>query len=120
MGEGGAVVVDVEGDGLRSYQSSRPTGVGPCPPTMPTDHAYPATMSSTMLTTRAAHTTRPPGSGEFTTESNRAFDASLRERDPEWGYRDVEDLKGLAETNGLAFREAISMPANNFLMLFGK
>ena len=66
------------------------------------------------------HLFNPHRSGEFTTESNQAFDTSLRERDPSWGYRDVEDLKRLAADAGLRFRDQISMPANNFLMLFDK
>jgi hypothetical protein len=36
-----------------------------------------------------------------TTESNAAFDASLRARNPEWGYRDLGDMRSWAAEAGL-------------------
>jgi SAM-dependent methyltransferase len=39
--------------------------------------------------------------GEHTAISNAVFDSSLRDRDPEWGVRDVEDLEKLAAAAGL-------------------
>jgi len=56
--------------------------------------------------------------GEFTTESNRAFDRSLRERDPAWGLRDVDEVTELAREAGLVLRSRHDMPANNFLLAF--
>jgi SAM-dependent methyltransferase len=56
--------------------------------------------------------------GKHTAPSNAAFDASLRERDPEWGVRDVEAVKKLAASAGLALAEIIEMPANNLLLVF--
>ena len=50
--------------------------------------------------------------GVFTTESNAAFDASLRARDPSWGYRDVEDMRAMGERNGLRLVSQVSMSAN--------
>src|SRR5258708_2915454 len=38
--------------------------------------------------------------GEHTAPSNAAFDESLRSRNPEWGVRDIVDLKKLGEANG--------------------
>jgi len=59
--------------------------------------------------------------GKFTTESNQRFDTSLRGRDPRWGYRDVEsELVPEAERNGLSLLECHEMPANNFLLSFGR
>lgn len=48
-----------------------------------------------------------------TAPSNEAFDRSLRERDPQWGVRDVRDLRAAAETAGLELRDTVAMPANN-------
>lgn len=59
-------------------------------------------------------------SGAHVADSNAAFDASLRARDPRWGVRDVDDLDRLAAENGLARREALALPANNHLLLFGR
>lgn len=56
--------------------------------------------------------------GKPTTESNAAFDAYLKSRDSEWGLRDVADIRKVAEANGLSFVEQISMPANNFVLVF--
>ena len=53
-------------------------------------------------------------------EGNRAFDVSLRERDPEWGVRDVADLAGLAAANGLGAPRRTPMPANNLILSFAR
>jgi cyclopropane fatty-acyl-phospholipid synthase-like methyltransferase len=57
--------------------------------------------------------------GEHTAPSNAAFDASLRERNPAWGVRDIADLEKLAAANGLVLQERIDMPANNLSLVFG-
>ncbi len=54
----------------------------------------------------------------FTTESNRDFDADLRQRNPSWGYRDVEDVEKLAKEAGFVMEKIHEMPANNFLLVF--
>lgn len=53
-----------------------------------------------------------------TVESNPAFDASLRARDPAWGLRDLDTVKAAAMAAGLAFTERRAMPANNLMLLF--
>jgi hypothetical protein len=56
--------------------------------------------------------------GKHTAISNAVFDSSLRERDPEWGVRDIEDLEKLAAGVGLGLREIAKMPANNLTLVF--
>jgi SAM-dependent methyltransferase len=56
--------------------------------------------------------------GEHTAPSNAAFDKSLREKDPEWGVRDIEDMKKLAGSAGLVLAEIVEMPANNLILVF--
>ncbi|HET6839873.1 MAG TPA: DUF938 domain-containing protein [Bradyrhizobium sp.] len=56
--------------------------------------------------------------GEHTAMSNAAFDNSLREKNPEWGVRDIADLEKLAGSAGLGLAEAVEMPANNLLLVF--
>lgn len=51
--------------------------------------------------------------GEYTSESNARFDAMLRARDPDSGIRNFEDVRALAEKNGLVFEADHPMPANN-------
>ena len=53
-----------------------------------------------------------------TAESNLAFDASLRSRNPAWGLRDTDAVKAAAVDAGLAFAERRAMPANNLMLLF--
>lgn len=53
-----------------------------------------------------------------TTDSNLAFDASLRARDPAWGLRQLDDVKAAAAAAGLHFAERLAMPANNLMLLF--
>ena len=53
-----------------------------------------------------------------TAESNLAFDASLRARNPGWGLRDLDAVKAAAAEAGLAFAERRAMPANNLMLLF--
>ncbi len=56
--------------------------------------------------------------GAFTAESNAAFDASLRARDPAWGVRDLDDIEPAAAAAGLALADTVAMPANNHSLLF--
>jgi len=48
------------------------------------------------------------------------FDRSLRERDPFWGVRNLEDVTNLAAANGLTLEETVEMPANNLSVIFRK
>ena len=56
--------------------------------------------------------------GLHTAKSNAAFDESLRERNPEWGVRDLEAVEDLATRSGLALQKVIEMPANNLSLIF--
>jgi hypothetical protein len=58
--------------------------------------------------------------GAHTAPSNAAFDASLRAENPEWGVRDVGDLRALARDNGLTLAEIVPMPANNMVLVFAR
>lgn len=56
--------------------------------------------------------------GRHTTESNAAFDASLRARDPAWGVRDLDDVTALAAETGLSGPQITRMPANNLTVVY--
>lgn len=56
--------------------------------------------------------------GEFTSESNRRFDASLRSQNAEMGIRDDAALSVLANRSGLVLAEDIAMPANNRILVW--
>jgi hypothetical protein len=58
--------------------------------------------------------------GAHTAPSNAAFDTDLRARSQAWGVRDLEAVADVALKNGLALREAVPMPANNFSVEFRK
>ncbi len=51
--------------------------------------------------------------GEFNTESNAAFDRTLRGRDPDMGIRDLETLDKYGRDNDMTRRRLYAMPANN-------
>ena len=56
--------------------------------------------------------------GQHTSESNAAFDQSLRARDPRWGVRDLETVEQLASDSELTLEQLQAMPANNLCLLF--
>jgi len=58
--------------------------------------------------------------GVVTAPSNVAFDQGLRQRNPEWGLRRLDDLTALGAEHGLGLCERIAMPANNLVVLFRK
>jgi len=58
--------------------------------------------------------------GQHTAPSNEAFDKSLRERDAEWGVRDVETVNKLADRAGLSLIDIADMPANNLTLVFAR
>lgn len=58
--------------------------------------------------------------GHFTSESNKAFDASLRAQKATMGIRDRTDLESLAGRLGLKAVRRYSMPANNQMLVWEK
>ena len=56
--------------------------------------------------------------GKHTALSNAVFDTSLRERDPEWGVRDIGDVEKLARARASRLIETVEMPANNLILVF--
>jgi hypothetical protein len=59
--------------------------------------------------------------GSYTTPSNEAFDTEILAAGvPEWGLKDVRDLERAAKPHGLVLRQHLDLPANNFMLLFGR
>lgn len=56
--------------------------------------------------------------GMHTSDSNAAFDADLRARNPQWGVRDLEAVADLAAGHGFGVPTVIQMPANNLTLIF--
>ena len=58
--------------------------------------------------------------GNFTSDSNRNFDASLKSQDENMGIRDLEDLQMLAAGQSMSEKRRYAMPANNMLIVWSK
>jgi SAM-dependent methyltransferase len=58
--------------------------------------------------------------GAHTSQSNEAFDASLRARNPLWGVRDMGKVAEVAGPEDLELEEVVPMPANNFTLVWRK
>ncbi len=59
--------------------------------------------------------------GQYTTELNAAFDQEiLAPKVAEWGLKDVKDLEKAANAHNIALKKIVDMPANNFILLFGR
>ena len=58
--------------------------------------------------------------GRHVSESNAAFDRSLRAQDPGMGVRDVRDLERLAAGGSMMLDETVPMPANNHILVWRK
>jgi hypothetical protein len=56
--------------------------------------------------------------GIATAPSNQAFDRSLRDRNPNWGPRDLEAVAATAQTLGFSGPVVTEMPANNLSVVF--
>jgi len=56
--------------------------------------------------------------GKQTAPSNETFDAMLRDRNSDWGIRDLEAVCAIAQQHALALSEVVPMPANNFSVVF--
>jgi SAM-dependent methyltransferase len=58
--------------------------------------------------------------GAFNTESNEAFDRSLRERSAEMGVRDIEILDEFGIGGGLHRQSLYALPSNNFIAAWAR
>jgi len=59
--------------------------------------------------------------GSFTSQSNETFDRSLREGGVAGrGLKDVRDLENPARDRGIALKQQMDLPANNFMLVFQK
>lgn len=56
----------------------------------------------------------------FTSESNARFDQHLRAQDPQMGIRDIGELESLANLHNMELEQKLTMPANNFILVFKK
>ncbi len=52
--------------------------------------------------------------------SNLAFDAGLRERNPDWGIREVAKIDKVAQDDGFLLANRYEMPANNLMLIYRK
>lgn len=56
--------------------------------------------------------------GEHTAPSNEAFDRALHHQNPDWGIRDLEAVKAIAQKRSLQLEKTVLMPANNLSLVF--
>lgn len=58
--------------------------------------------------------------GQFTSASNARFDQWLKQRDPDSGIRNFEDLNRLAAKAGMELQADYAMPMNNRILVWRK
>ena len=58
--------------------------------------------------------------GRHTSPSNKGFDTLLRQQDPAWGVRDLDDVSRLGDRAGLDLLQTHEMPSNNLTVVFAK
>lgn len=58
--------------------------------------------------------------GEWRSANDAAFDQSLKQRDPSWGLRNLEEVVAEAAANGLILERTVEMPAGNLSVVFRK
>jgi SAM-dependent methyltransferase len=56
--------------------------------------------------------------GNHTGPGNAGFDAALRDENPDWGVRDLDEVSALAAASGLGAAQINRMPSNNLLAAF--
>jgi SAM-dependent methyltransferase len=56
--------------------------------------------------------------GRHTAPSNQEFDGYLRNQNPAWGIRDLDEVTALAGRHNFALVETVGMPANNLSVIF--
>jgi len=56
--------------------------------------------------------------GAHTSASNARFEASLRQRDPRWRIRDMDEVAAAARAHGMDRHATEALPANNHLLVF--
>jgi hypothetical protein len=57
---------------------------------------------------------------KHTSQSNYFFDNSLKIRNDLWGIKNIDDVCDESKKNGFSQEDVISMPANNFSIIFRK
>jgi len=57
---------------------------------------------------------------KHTSQSNYIFDNSLKMKNESWGIRNLEEVNDEAKKNGFFQEDIISMPANNFSIIYRK
>jgi len=57
---------------------------------------------------------------KHTSQSNYFFDQSLKKQNDLWGIRNLEDVSDEGKKNGFIQEDIISMPANNFSIIYRK
>ena len=58
--------------------------------------------------------------GKHNSQSNKLFDISLKMQNESWGVRDLGEVSEEANKNDFIEEELISMPANNFSVIYRK
>lgn len=56
--------------------------------------------------------------GRHTAPSNEAFDRTLKQCDPLFGVRDLDDVEAEARRHGFRLADVVAMPANNLSVIF--